>query len=404
MDSIAPFSFGDSLHWSSTDTGKRRMATEAWLTLLRTPDIGPAALRTLVSRQGSATAALDALRHGKDGRELSAPSRAWLDAPDAARIAADLDWLAQPGHHLLGWDDPDYPSLLREIPGAPAALFVAGDPTLLWMPQVAVVGSRSASASGLATTRRFARALAVAGFTITSGMADGIDGAAHQATLDAEGRTIAVLGTGPDLVYPRKHRALAGQIAENGALVSEFPPGTVGKPEHFPRRNRIISGLALGTLVVEAGLKSGSLITARYASEQGREVFALPGSINNPLARGCHQLIRDGARLTESAEEIVEALSGLAAELGDRLRARLEPGGRTAAPAAPDDPGSAGRSLDPDYARLLGALGHEETDLDQLAERTGMAVSALSSMLLVLELEGVVSAGRGGKYTRLAHS
>ena len=377
---------------------------DAWLTLLRTPSIGPATLRTAVARHGSASTALEALRRGDSPRELDAEARRWLDAPDPARMEADLEWLEHPDHHLLGWDDPDYPSLLREIPGAPAALFVDGDPTLLWMPQVAIVGSRSASEHGLALCRRFARALASAGFTVTSGMADGIDGAAHQAALDADARTIAVLGTGPDLVYPRKHRALAARIAASGALVSEFPPGTAAKPEHFPRRNRIISGLALGTLVVEAGLRSGSLITARCASEQGREVFAIPGSINNPLARGCHQLIRDGARLTESAEEIIAELSALAASLGDRLRARLG-----SAPGSAADTGAAIESTptgsrDPDYVRLLEALGHDESSLDELAARTGLAVSALSSMLLVLELEGDVRPGRGGKYTRIPRS
>jgi DNA processing protein len=376
---------------------------DAWLTLLRTPSIGPAMLRTSVTRHGSASGALEALRRGDSPRDLGAEARRWLDAPDQARIEADLAWLDSPDHHLLGWDDPDYPALLREIPGAPAALFVDGDPTLLWMPQVAVVGSRSASEHGLAICRRFARTLASAGFTIISGMADGIDGAAHQATLDADARTIAVLGTGPDLVYPRKHHALARRIAARGALVSEFPPGTAARPEHFPRRNRIISGLALGTLVVEAGLRSGSLITARCASDQGREVFAIPGSINNPLARGCHQLIRDGARLTESAEEIVAELSAHAASLGDRLRDRLG--------AAPGHPEAADKivaaapagSRDPDYVRLLAALGHDESALDELAGRTGLSVSALSSMLLVLELEGEVSLGRGGKYTRIPH-
>lgn len=377
---------------------------DAWLTLLRTPSIGPAALRTAVARHGSASAALHALRRGDSPRELDVDARRWLDAPDQTRIDGDLEWLDQSNHHLLGWDDPDYPSLLREIPGAPAALFVDGDPTLLWMPQVAIVGSRSASEHGLALCRRFARALASAGFTVTSGMADGIDGAAHQAALDADARTIAVLGTGPDLVYPRKHRALAARIAASGALVSEFPPGTAAKPEHFPRRNRIISGLALGTLVVEAGLRSGSLITARCASEQGREVFAIPGSINNPLARGCHQLIRDGARLTESAEEIIAELSALAASLGDRLRARLGSATGSAADTGAAVESTPTGSRDPDYVRLLEALGHDETSLDELAARTGLAVSALSSMLLVLELEGDVRPGRGGKYTRIPRS
>ena len=376
----------------------RRGHTEAWLVLLRTPGIGPAALRGLVARHGDARNALAALRRGEGLRELNAESRAWLDAPDAGQLEGDAGWLAQSDHHLLAWDDPDYPSLLREIGGAPAALFVTGDPSLLWMQQVAIVGSRSASANGLAITRRFARALGEAGFTVTSGMADGIDGAAHEAALDGGFRTVAVLGTGPDLVYPRKHVALAARIAAGGALVSEFPPGTTARPEHFPRRNRILSGLSLGTLVVEAALGSGSLITARCASEQGREVFAIPGSINNPLARGCHQLIRDGARLVETVEEIVAELSPLAASAGDRLRARLESTGDDARVEAHHAPGRDG-----DYARLLAALGHEPQGLDALAERTGLAVTALSSMLLVLELDGEVNAERGGKYARADH-
>jgi DNA processing protein len=379
------------------------MAMEAWLILLRAPGLGPAALRKAVDRYCSADRALESLRSNRSSPDLGDETRRWLDAPDQQLIDADLAWLDQADHHLLGWAEPDYPSLLGEIPGAPAALFVDGDPDLLWMPQVAIVGSRSASESGLAITRRFARALAGAGFAITSGMADGIDAAAHQATLDAGGRTLAVLGTGPDLVYPRKHRRLATEIAASGALISEFPPGTPGKAEHFPRRNRIISGLALGTLVVEASLKSGSLITARYATEQGREVFAIPGSINSPVARGCHQLIRDGARLTETVDEIISELSGLAGALGDRLRLRLQhdPGNVTdPGPAAP----AGARRSDPDYVRLLDALEHEETDLDTLAERSGLSAAAVSSMLLLLELEGEVSVARGGKYARITAS
>ena len=378
------------------------MAMEAWLILMRTPGLGPASLRQLISARGNAQLVLQHLRSNKAAADLDDEARRWLDAPDQARIDADLAWLAEPHHQLLGWDDADYPSLLREIPGAPAALFVAGDASLLWMPQVAIVGSRSASDGGLAITRRFARALANAGFAITSGMADGIDAAAHRAALDVQGRTLAVLGTGPDLVYPRKHHVLAGEIAASGALVSEFPPGTPGKAEHFPRRNRIISGLALGTLVVEASLKSGSLITARYATEQGREVFAIPGSINSPLSRGCHQLIRDGARLTETVDEIIDELSALAAALGDRLRLRLHGGSAAAAAIAAETPAAGGRR-DADYQRLLDALGHEETDLDTLTERTGLDAAALSSMLLLLELDGEVVGARGGRYTRKVH-
>ena len=377
------------------------MAMEAWLTLLRTPGLGPAALRKQIAWHGSAETVLNTLRSNKGETELGDESRRWLAAPDTHLIDSDLAWLAQANHHLIGWDDEDYPSLLREIPGAPAALFVDGDPSLLWMPQIAIVGSRSASEAGLAITRRFSRALANAGFVVTSGMADGIDAAAHRAALDVHSPTLAVLGTGPDLVYPRKHRALAAEIAANGALISEFSPGTPGKAEHFPRRNRIISGLALGTLVVEASLKSGSLITARYATEQGREVFAIPGSINSPLARGCHQLIRDGARLTETVDEIIGELSGLAAALGDRLRLRLQQPAGSAISAETDQAiGRGPVQRDADYQRLLEALELEEVDLDTLAERTGLSAGALSSMLLLLELEGEVSSARGGKYLR----
>ncbi|ANB16498.1 DNA-processing protein DprA [Dokdonella koreensis] len=369
--------------------------TEAWLTLVRAPGLGAARLRRLLDRHGRVADALEAVRRG--GEDIGEAACAWARAPDAAAIAADRAWLAAPQHHLLVADDEDFPPLLRDIPGAPIALFVVGEPTRLWMPQVAVVGSRNASAGGLATARSFARALAGAGFTVTSGLAEGIDGAAHAAALDAGGCTIAVLGTGPDRLYPRQHRELAGRIAAAGVLVTEFPPGTTGRPEHFPRRNRIIAGLSLGTLVVEAGIKSGSLITARYAMEQGREVFAIPGSIHNPLARGCHQLIRDGAKLTETVEELIGELAPLAGELGDRLRGRLAAASLAAPPAAP---APAGRRSDPDYHNLLGALGHDPVTIDELALRTGLPVPALSSMLLVLELEGEVDAGSGGVYSR----
>lgn len=363
--------------------------TRAWLTLLRAPGLGAAEIRTLLGRHGDAVAALERAR-----REAPEDACSWLAAPDAARLDADAAWLAAADHHLLTWDAEDFPVLLRDIGSAPAALFVIGDPSLLWTPQIAVVGARSASAAGLANARAFARAFALAGNTVTSGLAEGIDGAAHAAALDAGGATIAVLGTGIDLVYPRQHAELAARIAAGGALVSEFPPGVPGHPTHFPRRNRIISGLSLGTLVVEASLKSGSLTTARCAAEQGREVFALPGSIHNPLARGCHKLIREGAKLVETASEVLDELRSVGAVLADGLRERL---------AAADDshgpPPQAARADDPDYAVLLRALGPEPVALDELVVRTGLPAAALSSMLLVLELDGHVVA-ENGRYGR----
>jgi len=324
---------------------------------------------------------------------LGSEAHAWLQAPDERRLDLDEAWLAKPGHHLLTIDGDDFPLLLREIGAAPAALFVDGDPTLLWSAQIAVVGARNASIAGLANAKAFARAFAGGGFSVTSGLAEGVDGVAHTAALDAGGKTVAVLGTGIDLVYPRRHTGLAARIVGNGALVSEFPPGTVGRPSHFPRRNRIISGLSLGTLVVEAGLRSGSLTTARHAAEQGREVFALPGSIHNPLARGCHRLIRDGAKLVETAQEVIEDLHAIGDLLASGLRERLA-APETPAPAFQRAP--APRKREPEYACLLAALEETPIALDELVERTRLAPAALSSMLLMLELDGVVVAAGGG--------
>ena len=368
----------------------------AWLTLLRAPGLGTASARALLQQAGSARAACRGIRKLRHSTGLDQASLEWIERPDVARLELDLAWLALPGHRLLRCNEADFPPQLETIPQPPAALFVAGDPAALLAPQVAIVGARSASAQGLANARDFARTLGRAGLTVTSGMADGIDGAAHAAALEAGGMTVAVVGTGPDLVYPRKHRALAARIEQCGAIVSEFPPGTEARPDHFPRRNRLIAGLALGTLVVEAGLQSGSLITARLAAEAGREVFALPGSIHNPLAKGCHRLIRDGARLVETAAEVIEALRPAALAQGAGLRARLE----TPGTGASDD--TATRAQDPDYASLLAGLGDQPASLDELADRTGLAPAALSSMLLLLELEGVVAPAVNGRWQRLA--
>ncbi|HET7162612.1 MAG TPA: DNA-processing protein DprA [Rhodanobacteraceae bacterium] len=367
----------------------------AWLTLLRAPGLGAASARALLQQAGSARAACRGIRKLRHSAGLDQASLEWIERPDVARLELDLAWLALPGHRLLRCNEADFPPQLETIPQPPAALFVAGDSAALLAPQVAIVGARSASAQGLANARDFARTLGRAGLTVTSGMADGIDGAAHAAALEAGGMTVAVVGTGPDLVYPRKHRELAARIEQCGAIVSEFPPGTEARPDHFPRRNRLIAGLALGTLVVEAGLQSGSLITARLAAEAGREVFALPGSIHNPLAKGCHRLIRDGARLVETAAEVIEALVPAARAQGAGLRARLE----TA--ESPTDDGPASRTQDPDYASLLAALGDAPASLDELVERTRLAPAALSSMLLLLELEGAVAPAVNGRWQRV---
>ena len=310
-------------------------------------------------------------------------------APDPAGIARDLDWLSRRGRLLLTADDRRYPAQLAAVPGMPAALFVHGDPALLSRPQIAIVGSRAATAAGRETAFGFAASLAAHGFAITSGLAIGIDAAAHRGALAAGGVTIAVCGTGLERVYPPEHARLAAEIAAAGALVSEFPTGTPPRAENFPRRNRLLSGLARGVLVVEAAARSGSLITARLAGEQGREVMAVPGSIHNALARGCHRLIRDGAALVETVDDVLAALGE------SRLESATDcaSGAREAAkiPEAP---------LDSDAEMLLNALGFGPTDLDRLVQRTGMSAPSVLSKLQLLELEGRVEALAGGRYSR----
>ena len=328
--------------------------------------------------------------HGLDERQCQAMQNPGLDA-----FARSQAWLVQPEHHLLGWQDPDYPALLRRITSPPLALFVAGDPASLWHPAVAVVGSRTPSAGGRDNAHDFAHALAMSGLAVTSGLAAGIDTAAHEGAIAANGLTVAVLGTGPDVPYPRTNAGLHRRIIErHGAIVSEHPPGTQPKREHFPARNRLLAGLTLGTLVIEAAERSGALITARLAADCGRDVFAVPGSIHNPLARGCHRLIRDGAGLVERADEVIAAIGPLASELADALRGRLAaptsvPAGRIAG-ANPEDP---------DYQRLWLALGHDPTGMDRLVSRSGLTAAELSSMLLVMELEGRVAVEHG-RYSR----
>jgi DNA processing protein len=308
---------------------------------------------------------------------------------DPAGIARDLAWLEGPNRCLLTADDPRYPPQLAAVPGMPPALFVEGDPEALSLPQVAIVGSRAPTSFGREAAFDFAARLAAAGFAITSGLATGIDGQAHRGALAAQGVTIAVCGTGLDRVYPDAHRELAARIAAAGSLVSEFPTGTPPRSPNFPRRNRLMSGLARGVLVIEAASRSGSLITARLAGEQGREVMAIPGSIHNPLARGCHRLIRDGAALIETIDDVLAAL-GVSLPNGAKQTARKTGDGA-------ENPRGA---LDSDAEMLLNALGFEPAGLDRLVQRTGLAAHSVISKLQLLELEGRVETLAGGRYSR----
>jgi DNA processing protein len=322
---------------------------------------------------------------------LTTQAIAWLASPDGARIEGDLRWLEASGCTLLASTDPAYPELLRRSPDAPAVLYVRGNAQALLEPQIAMVGSRNPTAGGRATAREFATAFARLGLTITSGLALGIDSACHEGALAGGGMTVAVLGCGLDRVYPKENSALAERVAASGAVISEFPPGTAALREHFPQRNRIIAGLAHGTVVVEAARRSGSLITARLAGAAGREVFALPGSIHNPLARGCHELIRQGAKLVECVEDV---LAELKISLAHQLLA-------ASTPASPGTP-AAGAVLDKEYKILLDALAFEPASVDSLIERTGLNSESIASMLLILELDGHVAPHPGGRYSRMA--
>jgi len=314
---------------------------------------------------------------------LKTDSIAAIQKPDWPRIELDLIWLESKDHHVITLADDDYPAQLKEIYDPPPLLFVRGKPELLSWPQIAVVGSRNPSTLGLEMAFDFAKTLSQCGFVITSGLALGIDAASHRGALSGQGFTIAVAGTGLDRIYPAKHKDLALDIVKTGAIISEFPPGTVAKANHFPRRNRIISGLAQGLLVVEAARDSGSLITARMALEQNREVFAIPGSIHNPLARGCNALIRQGAKLVETVEDILEEL--------DQYNHKVE----KILPLAMQS------TLDLEQQTLLNLIMFGQTSVDNLVENTGKSVDVISSMLLILELQGYIEATTGGCYTRI---
>lgn len=352
-----------------------------WLALYFAPGVGAVGFRRLLEQAGSPTRLCQqpALCKGLDSR-----LRTYLNKPDWAAVDRSLAWARGKQCHILTLADPRYPALLAEIGDPPPLLFVRGSIEALANPQLAMVGSRNPSPLGRESAEAFARHLARAGLGICSGLALGIDAASHEGCLAGGGQTVAVSGTGLDRVYPARHRDLAHAIVEHGgALVSEFAPDTPPLPGNFPKRNRIISGLSLGTLVVEAALRSGSLITARSALEQGREVFAIPGSIHNPLARGCHRLIREGAKLVETAGDILE-------ELAPQLRGLLAAAHEVQA-SAPTE-----AVLDAEYRQLLAYVGYEPTSVDTLVARSGLTAEAVSSMLLLLELEDYVASTDGG--------
>lgn len=354
----------------------------AWLRLTLTAGVGGESQRALLANFGLPgqvfAAGRMALNRVLTGKQVDA----LLSHEADEAVALALAWAAEPGNHLVTLADPEYPKRLLEIPDPPTLLYVKGRLDILNQAALAIVGSRNATAQGQANAEAFAATLSAAGLTIISGLALGIDSSAHRGGLKGSGATIAVIGTGADRVYPAGNQALARAIAAQGAIVSEFPLGTPAIAGNFPRRNRLISGLSSGVLVVEAAERSGSLITARLAGEQGRDVFAIPGSIHSPLAKGCHRLIKQGAKLVDDARDILDELA---------------PGTpRTSSPPK-DTP-----RLNPDEKNLLPALGFDPCDLDTLGQRSGLSPQALSSLLLQMELDGQVAMLPGGRYQRLS--
>jgi DNA processing protein len=354
--------------------------TLAWLRLGLIAELTPSGFRKLLATLSTPEAICAADRATLALSVSDNVAAAVARGPDPERLDATLRWLEDPGNQVVTFADDAYPRLLLEITDPPPLLYVKGDPDLLDRASLAVVGSRNATPQGRANAQAFSQELSEGGFTIISGLALGIDAAAHAGGLAAASSSIAVVGTGLDIVYPARNRDLAHQLAEEGALVSEFALGTPALASNFPRRNRLISGLSRGCLVVEAALKSGSLITARYALEQGREVFAIPGSIHSPLSKGCHQLIKQGAKLAESSQDILEELGAAVPQRDTTITSDDE--------VAHENP-------------VLAALGFDPLDLDTLCQRSGLTPDSASAMLLTLELEGVVSRLPGGKFQRV---
>src|SRR5262245_51223516 len=348
----------------------------AWIELSLVPGLGSSRFRSLLSAFGLPAQVLQATRAQLCRVVPESLAGGILERSRGPEVEKALRWAEGPGHTVLTLADAAYPRQLLEIPDPPPLVYVAGDAKLLSSPALAVVGSRNATPQGLKNARAFARSLSDAGLAIVSGMALGVDSEAHRGGLDGQGSTIAMLGTGIDVVYPARNRGLAAEIAARGAMVSEFPLGTEPHAGNFPRRNRLISGLARGCLVVEAALDSGSLITARLAADQGRDVFAIPGSIHSPVSKGCHALIKQGAKLGESAQDVLE-------ELGVATRRAAD------APEPGADQG------------LLENMGFEPCDMDELTGRSGLPVEAVSAMLLKLELDGKIASLPGGLYQRI---
>lgn len=373
---------------------------EAWLGLVLTRGLGARRVSMIESACGCPAAWAEATDRQLADAGLNEKLIRALRNPDQATMKRCLEWLEHDRHFLITRDDPLFPPLLKRIADPPPALFALGDPACLVRPQLAIVGSRNATPGGLDHARSFAATMARLGFVITSGLAAGVDGAAHQGCLDTGGATIAVAGTGLDQVYPARHQELARKISEQGVLLSLLPPGSGPLPGNFPARNRIISGMSLGTLVIEAGLRSGSLITARLANEQGRDVFAVPGSVHNPQARGCHRLIREGAKLVETADEVAEELAPLARQLADEIEHLLAPESTDLPIPLEEGAQSPHMDEDPDYRLLLDAVGFDPTPVDEIIRRSQLTPAAVSSMLLMLELNGRVSAHAGGRYSR----
>ena len=358
-----------------------------WLRLTLIPGIGGERQRRLLTAFGLPDRIFHA-GHAALAAVIGDSLARTLHTHDAqAAIDAALAWAEAPDNHILTLADADYPQALLDTADPPTLLYVKGQLACLNQPALAIVGSRSATPQGEANATAFARSLAEHGLVIVSGLALGIDAAAHEGALAADGQTVAVIGTGADRMYPARNRELAQRILTRGAIISEFALGTPAAAHNFPRRNRLIAGLSRGVLVVEAALGSGSLITARLSNEQGREVFAIPGSIHSPLARGCHALIRQGAKLVETAQDILEenAFAGLAPV--EKL------------PTGNDDATAAG--LENDAARILDAIGHDPVNIDTLAARTGLTPDALYAMLLPMELDGLLARLPGGRFQRL---